>query len=42
MPDVQDGHTHNSAANAAELLLYVWPFWDNGHERVKKYTFEHP
>ena len=31
-----DGHTHNnySAANAAELLLYVWPFWDMGHERV--------
>ena len=33
----QNGHTHNnnSAAFAAELLLGVWSFWDNGHERVK-------
>ena len=31
----QDGHRHNnnSAANAAELLSYVWPFWDIGNER---------
>ena len=32
-----NGHAHNnnSAANAAELLLCVWPFWDTGYERVK-------
>ena len=33
----KNGHTHNnnSAANAAELLLCVWPFLDIRHKMVK-------
>ena len=34
----KNGHTHNnnSAAFAAELVLYVWPFLDIRHWRVKR------